>query len=253
MRAILVLLLGVAVSAGAYVCTARFLGIRDLNPFPSRIVKPAWPLPQTRDPHPLWASFPDLKSPDPERRTTILTALLGLDGAGLPHPALKPGSWNLRLRIQAHALLWRLYRGLAYRVSGIELLLHGPDTPVVAGVPTDLHLSVRKIMGRKLTDFPDDLNPLLAAGARIHVVGRQGMGPVLSPLHPGESMPDSGTPAPGNGRKLLRYGAFERVVFPRAGTCKLVVALDLTGVPLEKVPKGILVSNVLAVNVAKEK
>jgi len=246
-RLLLVFLLAVAVSALAFFITSRVLGVRNMNPLAARGLATAWPLPESSTPPPLWARFPDIRSPDAKRRTAILTDLLGLDGSRLPHPARKPGSWDLSMRIQAHALLWRLYRGLGYRVSGFELLLEGPRSGIVAaGSPANLRLVVEAVYGTKVSGFPSDLGRLLEAGGRLHVITRQGKA-----LTPDIQAPTPPTRPVKRGQMHLHHAPLERAVFPGAGTCSLVVALDLTDVDLDKTPRGILVSNVLEVRVTE--
>lgn len=248
-RLLLCFLFGVAVSAGAFLVTNLVLGVRDMNPLAARVLEPAWPLPESTQPHPLWTRFPDLRCPDGKRRTAILTDLLRLERRRLPHPARKPGSWDLSMRIQAHALLWRLYRGRGYRVSGLELRLEGPKSgSVVAGTPANIRLVVEAVYGRKITGFPADLGRLLEAGGRLHVIARQGKAPVPAPA-PGNETPMPPSRPVTRGQMHLHHAPLERAVFPEAGTCSLVVALDLTDVDLEKTPQGILVSNALEVRV----
>jgi len=251
LRALLILVIGFLIAAAAYTGTTAFLHMRLDEPFRSRTVPRVWPLPDSTEPHPFWPRFPDLGSPKPERRDAALEALLRLEADRLPHPARKPEAWPLALRIQAHALLWRLYRGKAYRLEGLELDLSRPaPEPLKVGAPPGFRLTLENVRGAyPRSRVLPDLDRLVQAGARIHVVTRP---PGRLRLGPPPATPDRPIePARLRGVVPLSYAPLDQAAFTAPGDCSVVVAVDLTDARLAdlRLPRGILVSNALRIRV----
>jgi len=251
LRALFCLLLGFLVAAAAYSGTAAFLRIRLTEPFRSRAVPPAWPLPDSTEPHSFWPRFPDLRSAKPEQRDAALGVLLALPADRLPHPTRKPRTWPLPLRIQAQALLWRLYRGKAYRVDGLELRLRrASPEPVRAGEPAGLRLTLEnRSASVRRARFLTDLDQLVRAGARVQVVTRPPLKLRLGPAPPPPDRP--GEPERVRGVAPLAYAPLRQAAFTAPGEYAVVVAVDLNDahVPDLKLPRGILVSDTLRVRV----